>query len=257
VYAFEAALPGGGRVQARRRATRLPSGLTWVEEEMAVEGRLGGGFVTGPGWMLEWHRIEAGTVWFVQDGVRVRVEAARFGLLYAPFSITEVTFEDVRSRWVGLAGAGRLPGEREVRSVMFEAPPGEASTDAPQDAPALLAALEAIPEARSVERCTAPSPHARRAKEMLDASYRAATAIASVAARLGVSHPHLTRQFKRDFGMSPLAYRHALRAGEATARLSEGERIVDVSGDVGYDDLGRFYKAFRRVMNASPGQCRP
>ena len=91
---------------------------------------------------------------------------------------------------------------------------------------------------------------------MLDASYRSTPSIASLAADLGVSHPHLTRQFKREFGMTPMAYRHALRASEAAGRLSRGEPIVDVSGDVGYEDLGRFYKSFRKAMHSSPGGCR-
>ena len=73
---------------------------------------------------------------------------------------------------------------------------------------------------------------------------------------LGVSHASLTREFKRAFGLTPMEYRHALRASEAAGRLSRGEPIVDVSGEVGYDDIGRFYKAFRKAVHASPGARR-
>jgi AraC-like DNA-binding protein len=253
VYDFETALPGGGRVRARRRVAWLGGGLAWVEEEREVEGRLGGPFVMGPAWMLEWHRLEEGSLTYGQDGTRMPVEAGAFALLFAPFSVTEVVFEDVRTRWVGIAGEGRLPGGQASDAVLFEVAPGPP----PSDARALLDALErGRRDVRSIARCTRPSPHAEAAKAALDASYRQAPAIAALAARLGVSHPHLTRLFKRDYGMSPVAYRQALRTNEATAKLAQGDRIVDVSGDVGYEDLGRFYKAFRRVMNASPGQCR-
>jgi AraC-like DNA-binding protein len=120
------------------------------------------------------------------------VGSRRFGILYAPFSIT--------------------PAE-------------------------ILALLDGRRDARSVERCTRPSRLTRRAKAALDASYRSTPSIASMAARLRVSHPHLTRQFKREFGMTPMGYRHALRASEAAGRLSRGEPIVDVSGEVGDEDL--------------------
>jgi YesN/AraC family two-component response regulator len=35
-----------------------------------------------------------------------------------------------------------------------------------------------------------------------------------------------------------------------------GEAIIEVSGDVGYNDLSRFYKQFRKSTAASPGFCR-
>ena len=87
---FTMPLPGGGSLSAHRRVTRLPGGLTWIEEEMKVRGRLSGAFATGPGWIFELHRVTEGAVSYVQDGERRPVDRARFGLLYAPFSITEL-----------------------------------------------------------------------------------------------------------------------------------------------------------------------
>ena len=245
-------LPHGGSLSAHRRVTRLSGGLSWIEEEMEVRGRMSGAFATGPGWILEVHRISAGSVWYVQDGQRVAVGSPGFALLYAPFSVTELVLEDVKTRWLGLAGeVGSAPAPRDG-PVVFDV-----GTDVRPKTPAeMLALLDGRGDIRSLERSTRPSPRSRRAKAMMDASYRSTLSIASLAARLGVSHPHLTRQFKRDFGMVPVGYRHALRASEAAGRLSRGEPIVDVSGEVGYEDLGRFYKSFRKALHSSPGRCR-
>jgi AraC-like DNA-binding protein len=245
-------LPDGGWLAARRRVTRLPSGLSWIEEEMEVRGRMSGAFATGPGWILELHRVAAGSVSYVQDGERVPIVARRFALLYAPFSITELVLEDVKTSWIGVAGEDASAPAREEGPVVFDVP-GATRPASPAD---LLALLDRRGELRSFARCSRPSPLSRRAKAMLDGSYRSTPTIASLAARLGVSHPHLTRQFKHEFGMTPMAYRHALRASEAAARLARGEPIVDVSGEVGYEDLGRFYKSFRKAMHSSPGECR-
>src|SRR5687767_7516740 len=65
---FTMPLPDGGSLAARRQVMRLPSGLSWIEEEMEVRGRLSGAFATGPGWILELHRVTAGVISFVQDG---------------------------------------------------------------------------------------------------------------------------------------------------------------------------------------------
>ena len=249
---FTMPLPDGGSMSARRRVTPLPGGLSWIEEDMEVRGRLSGPFATGPGWILEVHRVAAGSVAYVQDGVRVRVGSRSFALLYAPFSITEIVLEDVKTRWLGLAGedgSAPAPGQGPV---VLDVPRGVR----PSTPAGMLALLDGRGDVRSFERCTAPFALARRAKAILDGSYRSTASIASLATRLGVSHPHLTRQFKRDYGMTPVGYRHALRASEAVARLARGEPIVDVSGDVGYHDLGRFYKSFRKALHSSPGRCR-
>jgi AraC-like DNA-binding protein len=246
-------LPGGGAVRSRRKVETLPGGLVWIEEEMEIEGRLAGCVVAGGGWLFELHRLSAGDVYYVQDGARARVEARCFGLLYAPHSITEIVFEDVRSRWVGVAAAGRVPHGRDGRSALVEVD-SRARTSNPIE---VLEALTASRASLPIERCTRPSPLSQKVKRALDESYRDAdSSIAQIAARLNVSHAHLTRQFKRDYGMPPLAYRDQLRASDAMLRLSRGEKIIEVSSDVGYNDLGRFYKQFRKLTHASPGSCR-
>lgn len=258
----------GATVSARRRVSVLAGGLVWIEEEMTVEGRFAGLVVSGRGWLFELHNLSRGAFSLVQDGARVEAAPRRFGLLYAPFSITEVVMEDVQTSWVGVAAAGEPPrsggaamhrldsaplaGEHG-RSLLIEVAP-----DAPaRDARDLLALLASSRAARTAERTTRPSPLSLRAKRLIDESYDDPEArIAALAARLKVSHAHLTRQFKRDFTLAPRAYRDQLRASDAMLRLTLGEKIAEVSGFVGYNDLGRFYKQFRKLMHASPGSCR-
>ncbi|MGH9908785.1 MAG: helix-turn-helix domain-containing protein, partial [Pyrinomonadaceae bacterium] len=61
---------------------------------------------------------------------------------------------------------------------------------------------------------------------------------------------------KRDFEMSPNAYLRQLRVADVPLLLARGEEIVNVSLDVGYNDLSRFYKQFRKTTKTSPGVCR-
>jgi AraC-like DNA-binding protein len=94
-----------------------------------------------------------------------------------------------------------------------------------------------------------------KAKRLIDENYLSFPSIARVAGRLGVTHEHLSRQFKRDFEISPGAYLHQLRLADAPLRLARGEEIINVSQDVGYNDLSRFYKQFRKTTKTSPGVC--
>ena len=86
--------------------------------------------------------------------------------------------------------------------------------------------------------------------------YRSDLRIADIAHELGVSHAHLTRQFKRDFGLTPIDYLHHVRVSEAMGKLSLGEAAIDIGYDVGFNDTTRFYKDFKKVTGTSPGKCR-
>ena len=100
------------------------------------------------------------------------------------------------------------------------------------------------------------SPVSSKTKRLIDDNYLIYPSIARIAERLKVSHEHVSRQFKKDYGLTPSAYLHKLRVAEATFRLSKGEEIIDISLDVGYNDLSRFYKQFRKATRTSPAVCR-
>jgi len=108
----------------------------------------------------------------------------------------------------------------------------------------------------SLEGTAAASPLSQKAKRFIADNFRNDMLIGDVAGALRVSHEHLTRQFKRDFGLTPVAYQHRLRVSEAISRLSRGEGILEIGYDVGFNDTARFYSAFRRVTGTSPGKCR-
>jgi AraC-like DNA-binding protein len=109
---------------------------------------------------------------------------------------------------------------------------------------------------QSIETSPKASLLSVKAKKLIDENYPVYPSIARVAARLGVSHAHLSRQFKIDFKMSPSNYLRQLRLADAPLKFARGEAIIDVSLDSGYNDLSRFYKQFRQTTQTSPGECR-
>jgi AraC-like DNA-binding protein len=160
---------------------------------------------------------------------------------------------NVKFRWVGLGAAlSTAPANWMTVPLIFDLPINELPGSADE-------VIEILQEPRlyeSIECNTRPSLLAKRAKKIIDGCWSDAPSIASIARSLGVTHEHLTRQFKKDFGLAPNTYLHKIRLNQAIWKLTQGERIADVSFDVGYNDLGRFYKQFRKFMKTSPGSCK-
>lgn len=70
---------------------------------------------------------------------------------------------------------------------------------------------------------------------------------------LGYSYEHLARLFKKQVGMSPLAYLHHRKVEEAKELLLEGgAEISQVAFRLGFNDPGYFARLFRKNTGLSP-----
>lgn len=81
--------------------------------------------------------------------------------------------------------------------------------------------------------------------------------IARCVERLGLGRRTFNRRFKQETGMSPTEYVQLIRI-QGSQRLLSNTRlsVEDISRDVGYSDIGAFYRLFRRYTGISPGQFR-
>jgi AraC-like DNA-binding protein len=93
-----------------------------------------------------------------------------------------------------------------------------------------------------------------RARDYLEANFRGHADLADIAAAADLSPFHLVRQFKRRFGLSPVAYRNQLRVHEARRLLRAGEPIAQVALDVGFADQSHLTRQFQRLVGTSPAR---
>lgn len=149
---------------------------------------------------------------------------------------------------MGKAGISR-EGIEQVVPFVFEA-------DASLERDSVVTILAAAAKCQSIDANPHASSLSIKARHLIAETYKDDPSIARVAARLGVTNAHLSRQFRRDYALSPREYLHQLRIADATLQLAKGDRIADVSGDSGYGDLSRFYKQFRKTTRMPPGVCR-
>lgn len=71
---------------------------------------------------------------------------------------------------------------------------------------------------------------------------------------VGASTRTLSRLFKSELGMSFLLWRQRARVLSAVPRLNQGEAIIEIASDLGYESVGAFSTAFRRLMGAPPSK---
>ena len=229
----------------------LSDGSYTIRDDVSIGGEGVSNFVFGRGWLLELMEIASGEFYFFSDSVPVRSRSNRFGIFYPSFTFVRSYVRDLKGKVHGVGATRDLP-DLPTEPFIFE-------TDFVGQFAAAEDVISILAEARdrqSIAVNTNPSPLSVKTKQLIDENYLAYPSIGRIAARLGVSHEHLTRQFKRDFQFTPSEYLHQLRIAEATFRLSTGEEIIDISQDVGYNDLSRFYKQFRKNTQTSPAQCR-
>ena len=248
---FHVELDDGGRL-ARRRTELLPDGAYLFEDELEVGGCLITTVITCAAWLLELYELRAGELFFVSGAEHIRPHTRRFGVFYPPFVIARPCFKNAKAHLVGISATEILPAELTAAPIIFET----SFKEPPSGVAQVIETLKAGARHQRVDMNPKASLLSLKAKKLIDESYLVYPSIARVAARLKVTHEHLSRQFKRDFGMSPSCYFRRLRVADAPLRLARGEEIINVSQDVGYNDLSRFYKQFRQTTNTSPGACK-
>lgn len=240
-----------GDLPQRRRSENLPGGLYYFEDELAVTGVLEARVITATGWLLEFLKLDAGEISFMSGTREIAAPFRELAIFYPPFTFMRPVFGNVKASIKGIAGTAPLPAEFTTKPLVFEV----GFKNAPKSLAAVIEILKSSRAAQAVDACAEASLLTLKAKKLIDENYRIFPSIARIAARLNVSHAHLTRRFKLDLGLSPNAYLHQVRIADANFRLTRGQPIIEVSNEVGYNDLSRFYKQFRKTNAASPGFC--
>jgi AraC-like DNA-binding protein len=229
----------------------LDDGGYVIDDRIEIPGEGSDHFVFTHGWLLEIIDAEEGDYYFISNGEDVRSTAKRFGVFYPSFSITRSCIRSFKGSVHGVGSAESLEGLPRGPFI-FETDHDEKFNDSRE----ALNVLARATNPRPIDVNSKPSLITIKAKRLIDENYLAFPSIARIAGRLQVTPEHLSRTFKLDLGLTPSQYLRKLRVADATFRLSKGEPIIDISHDVGYNDLSRFYKQFRKTTNTSPGACR-
>lgn len=88
-------------------------------------------------------------------------------------------------------------------------------------------------------------------------NYSRDISVAELAARAHMSESNFYAVFRRNFGMSPMAYLNRYRLSAASVLLTRTDlTIAEVASSVGYTDPLYFSRQFHRLFQASPRDYR-
>lgn len=171
-----------------------------------------------------------------------------------PHSIVEWHLSNTAFRWGSYMGRGDIPAELPSEPIAIKTslhPSFKSESE-------LFSWVANREDGFRIGKIEAANNLARTLKDLVDKNFEQNTSIAEYAEKLHVHHCTLSRSFQKAYGQSPIAYRNKKRVFEAMAIiLLEGERALTVCHKVGFEDISRFNKQFRRQMNATPSQYRP
>ncbi len=95
--------------------------------------------------------------------------------------------------------------------------------------------------------------HLRRAKDLVDRGYARPLDVPALAAEAHLSPHHFIRRFKEAYGETPHQYVLTRRVERAQELLRNTDLSVsEICLDVGFQSLGSFSAAFRRVAGMTP-----
>jgi AraC-like DNA-binding protein len=240
---------GRKEVIARRVTSFLPDGTYLFRDDLRIEGRVTAAIVTCRAWLLEMYQLRAGQIHFLKGREEVCPNTKCFGVFYPPYALARPCLVNARGHLLGLAGTAAVPGWIGPVPFLFEA-------SLPREVRSITEILETARNRQSIDANPRASSLTMKARKLITDGHSNDPSIARIAARLGVTNAHLSRQFRRDYGLSPREYLHQLRVADAPLELARGEAIADISHESGYGDLSRFYKQFRKTTGTSPGYCR-
>jgi AraC-like DNA-binding protein len=98
-----------------------------------------------------------------------------------------------------------------------------------------------------------PARHLLRARDLADARYAEALEVDDLARVAGLSRAYFSREFRREFGVSPHAYLLTRRLERAAALLRNTDHsVAEICLDVGLQSVGSFTTSFKRAYGQTP-----
>ncbi len=99
--------------------------------------------------------------------------------------------------------------------------------------------------------------YARKLKTQLDKEFQSNDSLDAYAEELGLSKEWLIRYFKQAYDITPIDYRNKKRLMQAFFELhTQSGKIIDLSYNLGFNDLKHFNSLFKKILQVTPSQLR-
>ncbi|NMA48313.1 MAG: helix-turn-helix transcriptional regulator [Tissierellia bacterium] len=101
------------------------------------------------------------------------------------------------------------------------------------------------------------SPHVTAAIEWIKTNYSKQMNLESMCSEIGVTYPHLTRQFCKEQGISPIQYLTNIRLEQGRRLLLNTSLSIDkIAEKCGFSSANYFTKVYKKALHITPSQYR-
>jgi len=97
------------------------------------------------------------------------------------------------------------------------------------------------------------TPGLRRVRDYLESLPEENVTLTELAGLAELSPFHLTRAFRREYGLPPHAYLIQVRVNRARAILRQGVPVAQVAAGTGFADQAHLTRQFKRLVGVTPG----
>ena len=207
--------------------------------------------IHGPLWAVVVGESGTGEAQYIVDGEPLEIDFCRTITFIPPHRGIEIEFENLAVEYRGWVSELPVPKGFPDKAVAFNVE----SWQAPSSLTDLVELVNRRKDEIQVERTESADAVAEKARCFIHEFYDETITVEDVAFEVGLSPTVFSKRFKAAFGISPLKYRNILRVQDSVRHLLfEGRGSAHAGFEVGFEDLSRFNKNFKSVMEAVPSQ---
>lgn len=206
--------------------------------------------VYGQFWVLAMADLPPAGVFYHRLGQRIPIQGP-VAVYIPPFSLVELEIEVPELRWEAYVSRHPLTFRDFSKATMLKWDGGQ-PFESRKSMETFLNSADAL---EPVDKIEEESLLATEIKSYLDRHLGDSLNIHEVAKQFGLSDSSLSRLFKKSYGLTPVVYRNKMRVFESMSKLlAEPQNVTSVGFEVGFNDLGRFHKQFKKYASARPAQ---
>lgn len=117
-----------------------------------------------------------------------------------------------------------------------------------------------VPEENAVASAVCPGSYVKLAKSAaryLSARMNEVITVKELAETFNVSGTHLQNCMRAVYGVPVSSYIRVLKMQEGAYRLTHSEKsVIEIAGELGYDNASKFSSAFKRILGETPTEYR-
>ncbi|MCB0370173.1 MAG: helix-turn-helix transcriptional regulator [Bdellovibrionales bacterium] len=205
----------------------------------------------GPIWIVGFSNIHDGQISIKNSGEWLCLEGSK-GFFAPAFSLLQWSVKKGSYSWEAYTSHEQIPSSFEgTQAFVFDW-----DQNLPKSFNNLFALLSLSKNKVFIGEQNVSSALALKIKKYLDKNYLNKVTISEVSEELRCSWGHMSRSFKKTYGISPVEYRHRLRLFNAILLLSHGNSVIESCFDSGFESLTQFNLHFKKHMGTQPAKYR-